>query len=295
MKQYINGDTLANDARMRRSIFKGAFLFLEGESDERFFGVFTDIKNCQIIVCHGREKLLEACDILTTGQFDGFLGIRDADFTHCDSSSAIPANIFVTDFHDVECFLLRGSAFDRVLSEFARKDKLENWCRVYTADVRAHLLMHSVEVGYLLWHSLRSRLALHFDNLEMKEFADRDSLVVDVAKLVEHTKHKSQRHDLDSNGLIGAMTALKAGGVDHWQIVRGHDYVELLSLALRRSWGNWQAPDVSPERIEQSLRLAYPSEEFAATRLFQLIKQWEVDHSPYVILRVIGTQALFST
>jgi len=292
MKQFINADTIANDARMRRSVWKAAFLFVEGESDERFYGIFVDPDRCQIIVSHGRERLIDACETLNADAFTGFLGIVDADFRHAQQTVPTMPNLLVTDFHDVECFMLRGDAFDRVLGEFVSKDKLERWIGTFGPDVRGHLLVHSVNVGLLVWHSIANDLNLSFSNLEAKEFADRDSVEVNLRCLIEHTKHKSQRHDLDTNELISEIAKIEKFCSDPWQVVRGCDFIDLFGYALRHALATRPAAEVSRERLEQSLRLAYTAEEFATTELFKAIKEWERANRPYIILRVLATATL---
>lgn len=295
MRQFLNGNTLANDVRMRRSVWKVAFLFVEGDSDERLYSIFVDSRTCQVIVSHGRANLIEACEILSAHGFKGFLGIIDADLCHAQGTLPLIPNILVTDFHDAECFMLRGTAFERVLREFASKEKLEYWHKVFGPDVRKHLLSHSIKVGFLLWHSTVKGLNLIFSNLEVKEFADRESLEIDVRRLVEHTKHKSQKQDLNSAELVSEIGKLESFKPEPWQVVRGSDFIDLMGYALRHALATLPALEVSRERLEQSLRLAYSTEEFAATELFRSIKIWEKANSPFVVLKVIATGTLFDT
>lgn len=88
MKQYLTGDTLANDARMRRSLFRGAFLFVEGDSDRRLYGMFVDQKSCQLIISFNRANVIDATAILKNDAFSGALGIIDSDFHCCPAMAA---------------------------------------------------------------------------------------------------------------------------------------------------------------------------------------------------------------
>ncbi len=293
MRQFLNGFTLANDVRMRRSIWKGAFLFVEGVSDERLYGVFADPASCQIVVAHGRSNLLEACEILNIDSFEGFLGILDADFGHVRSTLRSIPNLLFTDFHDAECFMLRGAAFERVLLEFASKDKLDYWSSTFSADIRQHLLTQSASIGFLLWHSLEKDLNLKFTNLETKEYTDRESIEVNIIKLIEHAKNKSQKYDLRASDIIREIDDIQKANPELWQVVRGPDFIDLLGYALRFALATWSALDVTASRLEQSLRIAYPAEEFAATGLYKAIRGWEKASPPYVILKVLGTGNLF--
>jgi Protein of unknown function (DUF4435) len=293
MNKFLNGHTLANDVRMRRSVWKEAFLFVEGDSDERLYKMFVDDLRCQIVITYGFANLIEACGILNSVRFKGFLGIADSDFSRAYGIVLPIPNVLLTDFHDSECFMLKGEAFNRVLAEFGSAEKLQEWCTKYGNDIKNHLLAESVKVGFLLWHSIRAKLDLIMRNLEIKEFVDRDSLQVDIERLINHTKNKSNRHDLNSADLETGMATLESSKPQPWQIVRGSDFIELLGYALRHSLGSCPAVDVSLARLEQSLRLAYSAEEFASTELFKAIMAWQQINTPYVILKISSTEPLF--
>ena len=284
MKGYINGDTLANEARMRRAVFKGAFLFVEGESDERLYGIFANYDKCKIIICHGRENLFDACRILREAGIVGILGIADADFENLAGHNPPVDCILFTDWHDAECMMLRGEAFDRLVSQFVSREKFGAWCGAHGSDVRQHLLNQSVMVGYLLWHSVANSLALDFDNLEVKEFMERTTLMTSVDDLVQHVKNKSSRHDLPNDQLLAGLNQRSEMSGDFWQVARGPDFDDSLGYAFRYAWGSAPAQSVTIERLEQCLRLAFPVHEFAATRLFQRIKNWEGNNGSYRIL-----------
>jgi hypothetical protein len=138
---------------MRRQVFSGTFLYVEGASDGKFYGMFTDQVHCQIIVAHNRFNVIEACRILEMEKFAGAIGIIDADFDHLEQRIVDVSCVFQTDMHDAECFMLSARAFDKVLSEFASPDKLKAWQASYVSDVRTHFLQEAAIIGGLLWHS----------------------------------------------------------------------------------------------------------------------------------------------
>ena len=65
--------------------------------------------------------------------------------------------------------------------------------------------------------------------------------------------------------------------------VRGHDFVDLLTLAFRKTWGSCSALDVTRERLELSLRLAYSENDFVNTHLFSQVRAWSTDHPPFKV------------
>ena len=292
MITHLTPNTPANDARMRRALFKGVFLYVEGPSDERFYRKFLEPNECQVIICHGRPNVRDVCHILELASFKGAIGIIDADFNHLEGKSTGVSSVFQTDMHDCESFMLSTAAFDTLMLEIATPEKVKAWQSNHTPDVRRHLLQQAALVSALLWHSIRSGLRLCFDELEAKEYVVESTLTVDIPKLLGHVKNKSQRHDLPDDQLAVGIQQRLTEGADIWQLVRSHDVIDILSFALRKTLGTWKALDITPERLEQGLRLAYLEDDFSQTRLFDQIRQWEVAHIPFRVLRSISQKSL---
>ncbi len=276
--------TLANDARMRRALFGGVFLFVEGTSDEKFYGKFLS-NGCQTIICHGRANVRDCCRILETADFKGAIGIIDADFNHLEGKPTGVASVFHTDMHDAESFLLATDAFHKVIQEFSTSEKLKIWQSRYAADLRRQLLQGAAAVGSLLWHSIEKGLELHFHELDSKQYVEEGSLIVNLSRLVKHVKNKSQRQDLSEEILIAAIEDKLKTSRDFWQLARSHDITEMMGFAFRRTLGNCKALDVCRERIEQCLRLAYVDDDFNHTQLFRDIRSWEMSNSPFRVFR----------
>lgn len=285
MKNSLNPDVIANGARMRRALFKGTLLYVEGESDERLFGMFVNHDQCQIIIAHTRSNVIEACRILETAGFPGAIGIVDADFEHIEGKVGNLRTVFSTDVHDIECLMLLSTAFDRLLFQFVSHEKLKTWQTTYKRDIRTHLAQMAACIGCFLWHSLRSvpELKLTFEGLDPGQFVDSKSLEINLHQLVTHVKNKSLRQDLVNAELLAGIEARLPTPSDLWQVVRGHDFIDILSFALRKTIGSWPSLDVRRERLEQSLRLAYSKEHFTSTQLFSKLQAWVAINPPFVI------------
>ena len=279
---------------MRRELFKGAFLYVEGPTDCKFYGMFIDQNACQIIVAFNRFNVVEACRILDKENFAGAIGIIDADFNHLDGRTPDVPSVFQTDMHDGECFMLSTNAFNKILFEFASPDKLKAWQESYVTDFRSHLLLQAAFVGSLLWHSNKVVLNLCFTDLEAKEYVGDLDLKVDVPKLVNHVKNKSQgkaKELKDEQLIVGIEERLRATD-KMWQVVRGHDVIDILSFAFRRALGNLRAQEATREHIERGLRLAYAEDDFSQTNLFAQIRKWEAANPPFRVFRDLRQQAL---
>jgi hypothetical protein len=276
---------------MRRAVFKGAFLFVEGPSDARFYGKFVCAELCQIIVGYSRFNVIEACRILEKEQFAGVVGIVDADFDHLHKNVPDLDSVFQTDMHDADCFMLSAKTFLGVLVEFCSSDKLSEWEKKYGVDLPAHLLSQCVLIGAFLWYSRSLNLELSFDDLEPKEYCGSESLNIDLVKLVRHVKNKSRRHDLAEKTLISGIQEYLAKSDQHWQVIRGHDVIDVLCFALRKTVGSCNALEATKEHLRRALRLVYSEEFFSQTVLFNKIRTWEAENPPYKIFRDVSQGA----
>ncbi len=186
--------------------------------------------------------------------------------------------------------ILKSPALDKLLAIFASDEKLQEFRR----DVRTTLLEAGMSIGYFLWLSKSENLNLTFDGLKFKEFIDDKTIYLDERKLITEVKNKSQptaKSALsDPIGIQKRIAAKKQNSHDPWQICRGHDLVEILSIGLRKAWGSNDAIDVVPrsnERkstLESQLSLAYEAAYFLKTQLYQKILTWESRNQSYLIL-----------
>jgi hypothetical protein len=159
-------------------------------------------------------------------------------------------------------------------------------------DVRSHLLQQAAIVGSLLWHSIHSELNLCFAELEAKEYVNETDLRIDVMKFVSHVKNKTQRQDLSSEELADGMRQRLTACDRIWQLVRGHDVIDILAFALRKTLGNWKAQESTREHIERGLRLAYAEDDFVQTHLCISIRAWETSHPAFRVFRNLRQQTL---
>jgi hypothetical protein len=270
---------------MRRTLFLGAFLLVEGESDRRFFDGCIDQNCCKIRSCGG-EFLRDAVNELNRSNFQGFLAVADADFHHLTGGPPSVVNIVWTDLHDLECILLQGMAFNKLVAEFASLEKLGNWdCSPYT-KLLERCLEGACQIGALLWHSKNNNIGMSFDKLDVNAFTDRHTLLVDRALLIKHVKNKSSMHHLADEDLLNAICRIEDLNPEKWQVSRGHDFIDFLGFAFRFAVGSQHANDVSRENLERCLRLAYPLTEFVETNLYKSIVAWELQNTSYPILKV---------
>lgn len=280
MKEYVRGVGIANRARMLPH--EGAFLLVEGGEDARLYGSFIDTSSCKIIVAHGKLNVLDALASLRAQDPRIALAIIDADFMILDGNAPSDSDVLLTDLHDLEAMLLTSPALERVLREYS--DDRDAKPRESAPRVRERLLELGLPIGLLRWLSHREGRGWLFKDMDFGCFIDDKTLVLAKPKLLDEIQTRSRKGALLPDDIWPRTDALAAMNGDPWHICCGHDLVMLLAIGLRRVWGTHKDAEVSRERIEQSLRLAYTRADFTATRLHAQLRAWEDAHAPYRIL-----------
>ncbi len=284
MREFLSDDRQANAIRLRRSIFAGTFLLVEGSSDKIFYERFVDKVACKLVSVSGKPssklRVIAVLEILDKSSFQGVLAIVDADFDRLETLEYFNPNLLRTDSHDLETMLLNSFALDKVIAEFGSEEKINKFGR----DVRTALLEASMSLGYLRWISQRDGLNLTFNGITFSKFIDEQSLQINEFKLIQEVKNKSQAFSLQNQKLQQRLTNQKSGNHDPWQVCCGHDLVEILSIGLRKAIGSIKASDVEPDSLERNLRLAYEEAYFYKTQIYLDIRTWETQNQPFKVL-----------
>jgi hypothetical protein len=274
VRELLTPDRVANQLRLRRSTFLGAFLLVEGSSDKVFYERFIDKTVCQLVIVAGKPsskiRVITVLGILEDSSFSGVLAIVDADFDRLESSQYNSPNLLRTDTHDLETMLIDSHALDKVIAEFGSEDKIAKF-----GNVRAALIKAGISIGYLRWISLRDELNLTFNGIKFSEFIDKQTLQIDELELIKVVKNKSQNFSLNNRDIQQWMTNKKNENHDPLQVCCGHDLAEILSLGLLKAIGTMK---VEADSLERSLRLAYEEAYFQQTQLYADICKWGIDN-----------------
>jgi hypothetical protein len=276
MKEYLNPYDISNSVRMMRSHFTGIFLLVEGDTDARAYGRFTDRNRCEIIPAMGKDNVLNAMKMLTGRGIKGVLAIVDCDFWRLDGIKPDDPNILTTDTHDLETMMIHSPALDIILNEFGSQRKINS----LGTDIRKLLLNTALPLGYLRWisSSRNENLSLRFRDISLSELLNTNdrTMKLDIHKLVDEVGDYSGR-TLPEKKIISDRleNMVKANSHDPWHVCRGHDMVDILAVGLRTVFGNRNAKNLSGEAVDKVLRIAFGFAEFSATTLYSSIRDWE--------------------
>jgi hypothetical protein len=282
VRQYLTANDIANTVRMTRSLHGGTILLVEGDTDIRVYERFIDNNNCKLIPSFGKYNAIDALTILIRGNVKGIVSIVDADFWRLDNIK-YPNNLFLTETHDLESMILCSDALEKILSEFGSDKKIKQTGK----PLRDILLEIAMPIGILRWISSpgKNNLSLKFKDLFFEKFIDKNTLDINIEKLIGEVKNNSFNVILDENLIKNEIMQLLSKPYDPWQICSGHDLVEILSICLRNEFGNKKAKTVTIQVLDSVLRISYEYSYFRLTGLYSSLESWEKLNPPFKILK----------
>lgn len=271
------GDTVATEVVMIRRTYKDTIFVVEGDNDIKVLRKFAYDPDAMFIPAWGKENATYATAILDSECVRGILTIVDADFWHLDGRQSPSPNLLLTDDHDLEMMIIRSSSFISVVKGLASESKVAKVLAEHgVSDIREILLGRALYVGYLRKCSEMNGLQLCFEGIRFDRFINRDTLELDLNKLVECVLALSRNPSVNKSQLINDVVGLVAGYRDDpYQICCGHDFIAILGIGLRKVLGSKSKQAASAEAVGLALHLSYDSEDFKLTRLYNDAKNWE--------------------
>ena len=284
MKQYLTTHDIANTVRMTRTLHKGAFLIVEGDTDARVYKRFVDETDCKVIPAHNKDNATDVLKILENENLEGILVIVDADFWHLEGIITNSVNLFLTDTHDLETMIISNSeALEKILSECGSTNKIK---QLHHPVI--HLVLEAtLPIGLFRWIASPSKdnLPLKFRDLSFENFVDIPKLKVNINKLLEEVKANSGDPEINEESIKNKIKSLKKEKHDPWQVCSGHDMVHILAIGLQSVFGNKKMRNLKADVLERMLRVAYEYSHFQLTQLCRSIKSWEKTNDGYKVLK----------
>jgi hypothetical protein len=268
---------------MKRPLHSDAVLIVEGLDDSQFLRRHLDTG--RVVVANGRPYVLDALEELNRTATPGIAGFVDSDFWELDGDAPQTVRLVRTDAHDVEMMLLASPALDHVLAEFGSGQQIETFEEARGTDVRTALLRLATPLGCLRWLSHKHKFGLDFDGLVLGDFISEKKLTADDEAMLRTVLARSQKTVERIETLRADLATTVAAAPDPFHACCGHDCVDVLSIGLRRVLGQNNDGEVSRERLERALRLAFESRYFDAGRVSGAFKAWQAASCGFTLVR----------
>jgi len=252
------------------------FILLEGKTDIKLFRNIFNHQTTNINQINGKEKIIQALQILQNEGFLKIFGIKDADFDNLNGVNYNGINLFITDYADMEIQMIESRAFKSLLNEFSDENCYEN----FLENLKEKLYKETIVIGYLRWYNENyfkenNEYLLRFKGLNFNNFIN--TLVCDVSInfydfLTEIIKLSNL--DLNNSDLEEIIKSLELSSNNYLQICNGHDITTVLANLFNHK-NNSDKSNLNQNRIEEALRLSYTFEDFTNTNLYSILKEWQ--------------------
>jgi hypothetical protein len=306
--------------RTPQSIAKSVLLFLrsdignkriciliEGPDDAKIYPrFFKDIKTkVMFIKSKGKPKMEESLQILSiTSKRKQAIGICDADFSHLDRVYPSIANVFLTDYHDIEMTMLHFTdVFCNAWSIFFLQDDTE--------EIMSDVLHNAAYMAYIRWYNQKNQCNLSFKALDFTRFFKvQNGKIVQDSKMILDTLNQRSRKKTKSltnkeinifiqgnqqprrkrTGYVVLVRYLTQGPYprfrpkgpgygpfatnqtdDVFNLCNGHDVTALIALILEEK----TKENVSRENYCDVLRGCFQLNHFMQTRLYGNLLAWQ--------------------
>lgn len=272
--QKSPGD-IVTEILMSRTAFNGSFLIVEGDEDSRFFNGRVAKNECEIVTAGAKLTVERSIDRLDAQNFRGALGVCDDDCASLNGNQATSPNLIVTEYRDLDAWLIQSPALERLLSVYGDGPSI-NAYESKNGPIRDNLIRIALPFGRLRWLSIKNGLLISFDSLKLPRFvksqwAFSPDELFDVA---------AQQINTTTSSLRALTDALPQ--VDPWLVCQGHDLMHLLVQGLRD--GTLGTKNPGSYHIGSVLRAALDDSHWLASRLVTDIRQWEARNTPYRVL-----------
>lgn len=273
MRNSLTPTDIANEISMLISSNGDTVLAVEGVTDSRLYGKFSDDDYVKIVIGHSKSNVRKAVDECWHNRnLNSVIGIIDADLDRIHSKKRTPP-IFQTDYRDLEIMMLSSPALNDILSEYADIEALEEFTSKY-GPVFDAIISACYPIGLLMYISEKYKLSLCFRNLDFNNIIDKRSLQIDEKRLINDIANCTVNPRVNRKKLFDLFSEESSNDHDPADYARGHDAVEVLLIALRHTFGSFNCKNIQSGELSGSLRLAFSDHYFANTNLYDKTDKW---------------------
>lgn len=281
LKQEINGDFIANTVRM--DTFQGYYVLVEGENDELFYSKFLNENEVQLEICHGKENVLEAIQILDKNNTrKKYIGIVDKDYDFLNENVFESTNLIRTDYHDIETMCISSSAFEDFSKEYCKVDKVNKICSDSKKSLKEHIFELAKPIAGMRILSIKNNYTLKFKpsgketkELDYTKFICKDKYeFLGLDELMNAlSRYYNQGLPKTNKELIEELESLDIDKYEILDIIHGHDLSNIIVVGLKKTIGKNSLNNTKRDEVERVLRLAYSKEEFTKTNLYGVLEK----------------------
>lgn len=273
MRQYLTVTDISNTVLMMHSAFKGILMVVEGPTDHRLYGKFTDRSEVRTVIAHSKDNVKGVVREVTGHRgLKEVMGIVDSDLDLL-MGKKVSSPLFRTDTRDAESMITSSQSFKEVLWEYADQDRLAQFESRY-GPVIERVEDAAYPIGLLMYVSEVENLNLSFKDLEFLDFVDRYSLKCDLNDLCRAVVRNTAAPVIQARELRILLDEYLQEKHFVDEVCRGHDLVAIMAIGLRFAFGSDNAQHLRDSALGSALRLSYDIRDFNQTQLYKDTSAW---------------------
>ncbi|HHF3826057.1 TPA: DUF4435 domain-containing protein [Haemophilus influenzae] len=246
------------------------FVLLEGITDVKFFNKhFSSEKISFFSVYSGKSEVIESTNYLLSKGLDKVFGVCDADFDHIDNK--FYDNIYLTDFHDVEMFFIDSSCLYKIFCEYVASDNHDVRCIYDNFEEKIRFVCSQIGIIRLINYR-NKEINLNFKGMNFSQFISisESDINFDIEVFVDFILERSNRvpNFCSREYVLSEYSKINYNNFDYRHLCNGHDFVNILALLFKSLSNN---KNISPDRLEENMRMGYESNCFEKTNLYGYI------------------------
>jgi hypothetical protein len=268
--QHLSAESIVAVLRQVRSARRHeVLLIVEGDDDISMFSQSLQLSRDHFVSCNGKENLMTVFGYIPDQHIDvGMIFFRDADCDNIGNHRSGGICLLVSDRYDFEMVVVEGRIFDRILSEFLKRKASAS----LAASTFAQIVDGTAWLGALRAHSHRNSLSLKFEELDFK-FVNHKTLEIDVLRMIKQIYARSRVVLGTIDNIVSELKAIRSAASPLTKICCGKDFLEILSICLRRQHDACSYHEGSAITLGRILRIATTMDDVRAMSLFPLLKQ----------------------
>ena len=261
------------------------FVLLEGPTDKKFWEEYK-ADRCHLFHTGGKLKAVKVLQIIMKRKtLRGVAAILDPDYWLIEPSDMLNLeNLLVGDVPDLELMLIISPALEKILRHTIDVDDIYK----FAETLRSESLRLGMEYGYFRLVDFRHReYNLSFNRVSFAEVIDNQTLQLNKNSVAEKLVENSA---ITPHQLLEQAEKLSKEYPPSVKLCRGHDILSIMACLLRFDDDLSERAKIQTQsnELSRTLRASYEFQYFISTKLFERIREWESDNSPYRIIRQEG-------
>lgn len=274
--------------RMRHK--RKTFIMVEGETDRALWVKY--MADCELFPTKGKDVIIDAVKNPILRDLPGIAAIVDADYWLITQSAVCIENLLYDGCcPDMESILLNSPALKKVLRHTFSKYEIEQ-IHEFAEKLKKEALRLAAEFGYFRLLNHENNYSINFKAYRLEDFIDKSKGALGLDQKWAARRLAEDKKWISSEELLKEVDKLRERYLpDNIQLCRGKDVLEIMTVILpilfESEFGE-DLPDNENDICRKQLTEEYEYKYFTETSLFNRIRKWESDNSPYRIIRREG-------